>query len=204
LEPKGYLEGKATVSHDAPRRDGDHYLVNLVVSVDAGPQYRISSITSDGGPLMQGKDLSQHFTLEVGDVAGYGPFGHLAGELRSFYGHYGYADVEIHGPPVLDRDHALASYHLSVIPGPIYHLRSLAIHNLDSAQETKVRELLGMKPGDVFDETAINALYHKLPAEPSLASLGFTFGPAKEKTAAAVDLSLDFYKVSDKSSVTIK
>jgi hypothetical protein len=91
-----------------------------------------------------------------------------------------------------------------VIPGPVYHLRSLAIHNLDSAQETKVRELLGMKPGDIFDETAINALYHKLSAEPLLAPLGFTFGPARDKTASAVDLSLDFYRASDKSSVTLK
>jgi outer membrane protein insertion porin family len=204
LEPKGYLESKVIVSHDVPQHVGEHYVVDLVVSVDPGPQYHISSITADGGPLLQGRDLSQHFTQKVGDVAGYGPFGQLAGELRSFYGHYGYADVETHGPPVLDHDHALASYHLSVIPGPIYHLRSLAIHNLDSAQEAKVRELLGMKPGDIFDETAISALYHKLPAEPLLAPLGFTFGPARDKTAAAVDLSLDFYKAGDKSSVTFK
>jgi hypothetical protein len=204
FEPGGYLAGKATVSHDAPRRDGDHYIVNLVVSVDAGPQYHISSITADGGPLLQGRDLSQRFTLKVGDIAGYGPFGQLAGELRSFYWRYGYADVEIHGPPVLDHEHALAAYHLNVVPGPVYHLRSLAIHNLDSAQETKVCGLLGMKAGDVFDETAISALYSKVRSEPSLTSLGFTFRPSKDKTAAAVDLSLDFFTASDKSSVTVR
>jgi hypothetical protein len=61
-----------------------------------------------------------------------------------------------------------------------------------------------MKPGDVFDGIAISGLYQKLQAEPSLASLGFSFRPSKDETEAAVDLSLDFYKVSDKSSVTIK
>lgn len=202
--PNGYLEGKVTVTHDAPRRDGDRFLVNLMVAVDAGPQYRISAIKADGGPLLQGRDLSQFFTKKVGDVVGYGPFGELAGQLRSLYWHDGYADVEIHAPDDLDRANALVSCRLDVIPGPVYHLRSLTIHSLDAAQEGKVRELLGMKSGDVFDETAINDLYRKLKTEPALALYGFTFGPAKDKTTATVDLTLDFYHVSDKSSVTIK
>jgi hypothetical protein len=96
----------------------------------------------------------------------------------------------------------LVSYHLDV--GPVYLLRSLTIHNLDAQQERKARELLGIKPGDVFDQMAVNGLYHKLSAEPALTAYGFTFGPMKDKTTANVDLTLDFYKTSDKSSVTTK
>jgi hypothetical protein len=61
-----------------------------------------------------------------------------------------------------------------------------------------------MKLGDVFDEMAINGLYHKLTAEPTLAADSFTFSPQKDKAVAVVDLTLDFYVVSDESSVTIK
>jgi outer membrane protein assembly factor BamA len=204
LNSKGYLEAQVEVTHDAPRRDGDHYLVNLIVSVKPGPQYRISSITADGGPLLRGRDLSSLFTQKVGDVAGAGPFGRLAGELRALYWHNGYADVDIHGPPVLDRSSGLVSYHLDVTPGPVYHLRSLTVHNLDAQQERKARELLGIKPGDVFDQMAVNGLYHKISTDPALTAYGFTFGPIKDKTTANVDLTLDFYKSSDKSSVTIK
>ena len=204
LEAKGYLEAQVDITHDAPRRDGDHYVVNLLVSVKSGPQYRIASITADGGPLLKGRDLSSHFAQKPGDIAGAGPFGRLAGELRAFYWHYGYADVEIHGPPVLDRSHAEVSYHLEVIPGPLYHLRSLTIHNLNAEQESKARELLGMKPGEVFDEMAINGLSQKVAADPTLRAYGFTFGPAKDKATAKVDLTLDFYKVSEKSSVILK
>jgi len=203
LESQGYLQAQIDIVHDAPRRDDDHYLVNLVVSVTLGPQYRISSITADGGPLLQGRDLSQFFMQKPGDIAGAGPFGRLAGELRAYYWHYGYADVEIRGPGVLDHAKALVSYHLSVNPGPVYHLRSLIIHNLNAEQERKARELLGMKPGDVFDEMAVNGLYHKISTDPLLTAYGFTFGPAKDKAAVAVDLTLDFYKVDGKSSVTI-
>ena len=204
LEAGGYLESQVDITHDAPRQDGDHYLVNLLVSVKSGPQYRLASITADGGPLLKGRDLSSHFAQKAGDIAGAGPFGRLAGELRAFYWHYGYADVEIHSPPVLDRSHAEVSYHLEVIPGPLYHLRSLTIHNLNAEQESKARELLGMKPGDVFDELAINGLSHKVSSTPPLTAYGFTFGPVKDKANAEVDLTLDFYKVSDKSSVSLK
>lgn len=204
LNSKGYLEAQVDVTHDTPRRSSDHYLVNLIVSVKPGPQYRISSITADGGPLLRGRDLSSLFVQKVGDVAGAGPFRRLAGELRALYWRNGYADVDIHGPPVLDRSSGMVSYHLDVNPGPVYHLRNLTVHNLDAQQERRARELLGIKPGDVFDQMAVNGLYHKLSADPALTAYGFTFGPMKDKAEAKVDLTLDFYKVSDKSSVTIK
>jgi hypothetical protein len=60
-----------------------------------------------------------------------------------------------------------------------------------------------MKPGDVFDEMAINGLSHKLASDPLMKPYGFTFGPARDRSAAAVDLTLDFYKLSDKGSVTV-
>jgi hypothetical protein len=61
-----------------------------------------------------------------------------------------------------------------------------------------------MKPGDAFDEMAVNGLSQKVTADPTLRAYGFTFGPAKDKATAKVDLTLDFYKVSDKSTVILK
>jgi outer membrane protein assembly factor BamA len=204
LVPRGYLEVATMISHDSPHREADHYLVNLIVSVDSGPQYRISELSADGGPLLAGKDLRPFFSQKVGDIAGGEPFSKLAGSLRALYWHYGYADLEVKAPPVFDRVHGSVAYHLSVIPGPIYHLRALTVHNLNPADEENVRGLLGMEPGDVFDDLAINALYQKLKSQPSLSTMSFTFSPTKDRGSAAVDLTLDFYKVSDKSSVTIR
>lgn len=204
MNAKGYLESQTEISHDAPRQLRDHYAVNLLVKVDPGPQYRVAAVSADGGPLLTGRDLSSHFTKKPGDIAGTGPFGRLAGELRDLYWHYGYADVVIHEPPVLDRSRGEVSYHLEVVPGSLYRLRILTIHALDPDREKRVRELLVMKPGDVYDGMAITNLYRKLPADPQLAVYGFTFSPMKDKAASQVDLTLDFYKVSDKSSVRIE
>jgi outer membrane protein insertion porin family len=203
LETKGYLEAQTQISHDAPRHVADHYLVNLLVAVTPGPQYRIQNITADGGPLLKGRDLSQFFTEKPGDVAGGNPFGRLAGQLRATYWHSGYADVEINAPPAFDRSQNTVSYHLTVSPGPLYHLRSLTIHNLSPQQEQRVHELLAMNKGDVFDGMAINNLYHKLPSDTLLKGYGLTFKPAKDTAAAQVDLTLDFYQDGNKSSVTV-
>jgi hypothetical protein len=91
-----------------------------------------------------------------------------------------------------------------VVPGPLYHLRTLTIHNLAPELEQRVRGLLGMKARGVFDGMAINNLYHKVTSDALLKADGFTFSPAKDKAAGQVDLTLDFYKVSDKSSVTVQ
>lgn len=204
LNQKGYLDAQVQVHRPTFRGDGSRFLVSLEVSVSAGPQYHISAISADGGPLLQGRDLSPFFGMKVGDVPARFPLDGLAGKLRDFYLHYGYADVEVENLPTLDRGHAMVAYRLTVIPGPVYHLRSLTVQNLNSEQESKARELLGMKPGDIYLDEAINGLYHKIAGEPLLKGYHFGYGPKKDKSANQIDLALDFYKDGNESSVTIK
>jgi outer membrane protein insertion porin family len=202
LRQDGYLEAHAEVGHDKPRHEGEHYFVNLIVATTPGSQYHIAAITADGGPLLNGRDLSSLIKTKPGDVAIPNPWAEVPGELRSLYEHSGYAGVAIEDPPILDREHALVSYHLTVTPGPLYHLRSLTIHNLDAGQESKARRMLGLQPGDTFDELAISALSNKLRVDSSLSGYSFTYNPAKDKSVGTVDLTLDFFNNSDQPSVT--
>jgi outer membrane protein assembly factor BamA len=205
MKSEGYLEcGQVHVAHDTPRIEGNRWLVNLIVSVTPGPQYHIGSITADGGPLLKGVDLSRFFTLKPGDVAGTSPVSALGLQLEGFYIQKGYADVKVPSPPILDRDKALVSYHLEVTPGPIYHLHSLTIHNLDAEREKRVRQMLGLSVGGVYDGTAVGALFRKIGADPALAGYDFTYIPAMDDARAMVDLTLDFFKISDKGNVTVK
>jgi hypothetical protein len=205
LGQTGFLSAQVRLSHEFPRKEGDRFLVDLSISVDSGPKYHISSITADGGPLLQGRDLSQFIGIRKGDVApGPQAFWNLESKLRAFYEHSGYEDVDFEDQPILDRDHGLAAYHLSVIPGPIYHLRSVTVRNLNPEQERKARELLGIKPGDVYQGDAIQGLYSKISDEPLLKGYRFSYGPKRDRTANGIDLSLEFYKDNGKSNVTVK
>jgi hypothetical protein len=195
LQQLGYLSSTVELDHGTPRRDGNHYLVPVKATITSGPKYHVASIKADGGPLVQGRDLSPYFAVKPGDVATPYAFGRLAGALRSVYWHAGYPDVDFVGPPVLDASHALASYELQVTPGPLYHLRNIKFENLDSTQETKVREMLGLKNGEVYDAMAVSGLNRKLsdPNSP-LRGYGFSYTPKEDKQNQVVDLTLNFYK----------
>lgn len=204
VERQGYLEAKVRLTTQTPRKDADQYLVDLSLSVETGPKYHVSSLSADGGPLLQGKDMSRFFALKSGDIAALPPFGNLGPQVRALYVHNGYADVDIETIPTLDREHASVAYHMKVTPGPIYHLGSLTIQKLDAAQESKVRELFGIKAGDIYDEQAINQLYRRISGESLLAGLGFGFSPKRDRRAGIIDLTLDFYKKDGEAIVTVK
>jgi outer membrane protein assembly factor BamA len=204
LGQNGYLDAKVQVSRELVDRVENNYLVGMQIAIDARQQYRISGLDADGGPLLAGKDLSRFFGKAVGDVAGRDPFENLRGNLWTLYRHFGYADVEIESNPQLDRAHAQVAYRLAVNPGPIYQLRKLSVEKLDAAQEARVRELIGMKPGDVYQDDAIANLYRKIVDEPLLKGYSFSFGPKRDKEAHAMDLTLSFFKDGNESRLTIK
>lgn len=204
LEPRGYLSPHVEVTHDSPRKSGDRYLVNVLISLEVGVQYRVASISADGGPLLEGRDLSEYFSKKAGDIAGSDPLRMLAGSIQALYQHYGFADVLVEDPPQLDPAHAAVSYHLTVTPGPLYHVRNLTIQNLNAEQESKVRDLLGMKSGDVYDQSHLTELYRKVANEPALSSLKFGYKFKEDAAASAVDLSLDFYKEGGAVKATVQ
>jgi len=203
LETNGYLDSTSQVAIDEPKRIGDHYAVDVLIDIHAGKQYHIASITADGGPLLSGRDLSQFFSGNPGDLAGPNPLGRLSGQLRGLYWEHGYADVSIDAPPLLDRERSVVAYQLHVVPGPLYRLGGLTIRNLSADQIERVKQMLGMSIGDVFNQNLLDGLYGKVTSEPSLAQYSFSFSPSRHPATNTVDLVLDFYKKSDKATVRV-
>lgn len=200
----GYYGSQVQFHHAGPYKDGDHFLVDVSVTADAGPKYHISAISTDGGPLFEGRDLSQFLTARVGDPAWPGPFLKIGPGLRAAYESRGYAGVRIEANPTLDRDHATVAYALRVVPGPVYHLRNLTIQKLNAAQEKRVREVFDMKPGDLYRDRAINDLYHAIADEPLLKGYTFAFSPKRDQTDSVVDLTLEFSREGGQATVTVK
>lgn len=135
LQGVGYLTANVEVAPGKPKKEGERYVVKVIASITSGPKFHVANVSGDGGPLLQGRDLSPYFALKPGDVATSNAFGRLIGSLNSIYWHAGYADVAFEGSPVLDTAHSLASYQLKVIPGPVYHVRSIEIEGLAPEQK---------------------------------------------------------------------
>lgn len=200
----GYLKESVIFRRAEPYKHGDAYAIDVTVVVNAGPMYRVSSLHADGGPMFEGKDLMQFVQGKVGDTAGGSPFRGLGPQLKAYYQQNGFADVLLKVEQSVDTEHATVAYSLTVIPGPVYHLESLTIERLLPEQENKVRELLGMKPGDIYREDAIHGLYRKIADEPLLKGYSFGYAPKANKEKAVVDLSLDFSKEGGAATVTVK
>jgi outer membrane protein insertion porin family len=193
LRQNGYLAAEVRISHGSPRREGADILVDLTLDVNSGPRFTVSSISADGGPTLQGKDLSSMFAVKAGDTAGRDPFQRIDPGLREWYRSFGYLEVQLEHQSLLDRERALVSYRLSVIPGPVYHLRQLTVRNLNSAQEAKVRELLGMRPGDPFNTNAVDTLQQKCDKEPIFNGRNVVFEVKNDVEAKAVDLTIESF-----------
>jgi outer membrane protein assembly factor BamA len=195
LQQAGYLTAAVELRPDQPKLDGARYAVKVIAGVTSGPKFHVAKVDADGGPLLTGRDLSSYFSLKPGDVAAPDAFGKLIGGLRSTYWRAGYADVAFDGAPALDVAHGLASYHLKVIPGPIYHLRSIKMEGLTAAQEAEARHSIALMPGDIYDGLAISRLSaDSSQAGPSLNGYRCSFSPRKDKQAHVIDLTLTFYK----------
>jgi len=115
--------------------------VVLEVAVNAGPVFHISSIAATADRCSKQEPVAI-LHGETGRCCRAACFRCLGAELAAFYRHSGYADVDVEVQPTLDREHAWSPTP-GCDSGPVYHLRSVAIKNLDAPQENRVRELLG-------------------------------------------------------------
>jgi outer membrane protein assembly factor BamA len=203
MEHSGYLSASISLSAGQPELQGDRYVVPLEASVDAGPLYHVGMVSADGGPLLRGRDLSPYYDLQPGEVATPYAFQRLENSIMTIYFQSGYTSVHFMDTPILDRDHAIATYRLQVLTGPQYRLRTLTVHNLSPAQEAEVRTMLALVPGDVYDQLAIDELHQKVQDSATLHGLDYSFEPQTDRQNNEIDLTLDFFKDSAQAALQI-
>jgi len=188
----GYMDSKVLIKHDIPRFQNGTYLVDTVVEVEAGQQYRISALTVDGGPLLAGMDLTSYYDNSPGSITDDQPFKKLEKMISSIYQNAGYKFVRTHTIPTIDKEKLSVSFKLTVTPGTQYHLRRLYIEGLDKQLAEKVRSSVLIKPGDIYvDETVSNSILrikkNELPNEYDIAT---SF--RRDDKTGSVDLTLIF------------
>lgn len=201
LQRHGYLSAQVVVTSGRPVREGERFVVPLKAEVQSGPLFHVGMISADGGPLLHGRDLAGYFDLQTGEVATPYAFQRLESSIMTVYFQAGYASVHFKDQPELDPEHATAIYRLETVPGPQYRLRTVTVRNLSPAQEAEVRNMLALAPGDVYDQIAIDELHEKVQGSSSLKGLDYSFVPRTDRDLNVIDLTLDFFKDTAKSSL---
>jgi hypothetical protein len=201
LQRHGYLSAEVLVSAGHPMRVDDNYYVPMKAEISAGPLYHVGMISADGGPLLHDRDLSGYFDLQTGEVATPYAFDRLESSIMTVYFQAGYASVHFVDKPDLDPERATATYHLQTVTGPQYRLRTVTVRNLSPEQETEVRNLLALAPGDVYDQIAVDELHAKVAENAKLKGLDYSFAPSTDRNLNVIDLTLDFFKDSAQSTL---
>lgn len=201
LQRHGYLSAEVTASAGHPMRVGENYYVPIRAEVSAGPLYHVGMISADGGPLLKDRDLSGYYDLQTGEVATPYAFDRLESSIMTVYFQAGYASVHFVDQPVLDPEHATATYRLQTVTGPQYRLRTVTVKNLSPTQEAEVRKMLALAPGDVYDQIAVDELHAKVQESANLKGLDYSFAPSTDRNLNVIDLTLDFFKDAAQSSL---
>jgi outer membrane protein assembly factor BamA len=201
LQRHGYLSAEVIVTAAHPMHVDDNYYVPMKAEISAGPLYHVGMISADGGPLLHGRDLSGYFDLQTGEVATPYAFDRLESSIMTVYFQAGYASVHFVDKPDLDPERATATYHLQTVTGPQYRLRTVTVRNLSPEQETEVRNLLALAPGDVYDQIAVDELHAKVAENAKLKGLDYSFAPSTDRNLNVIDLTLDFFKDSAQSTL---
>lgn len=192
MKKQGYLTATAQIVHGEPKRtEGQTWVTPLHVELHPGQQFHVASISADGGPLVNSHVLESQFTVGPGDLATPAAFGPLPSSLQAFYRERGHEDVVVHTDPVLDLELSLATYRLTVDPGPQYLLGAVTIKGLTPEQEKMVRDLLAIGPSEPYSESAVMRLYGKIRSVPSLPP-SFSYRIHRDLATKLVDLTLVF------------
>lgn len=174
----GYLD--VSLRHVALKpvaEQGGVYGVELQGEVDRGEAYRVGAIQFEGSALMSQDAFTAGEKLHAGDVASRARLLASVEPLDAMYHKLGYMDeyVDLGARP--DPAAHTVSYRLKVVPGPVYHVRKVAVEGLSPATRAEFDRAWTLKTGDPYDAEYVRTFVTKNSALPSLRGLQARLGP---------------------------
>jgi outer membrane protein assembly factor BamA len=163
---RGYL--KAAFRPARPSLSPSGACANAVVvtlPVVEGFQYRWNDPVWSGNQSYSAQELNGALRLKPGDVADSMKIAGGWGDARGVYGKKGYLKVLFKPEPVFDDARQLVTYQVAVTEGPQYRMGQVTIAGLPEDDAVRVKGAWGLKAGEVFDTSYINAFLNKVSRE---------------------------------------
>lgn len=167
-------------------------LVNMIVRVDPGLQYRLSEMKFLKGTQFDEGQMRALFPVEQGDIFDKHKIGKGMEDLRRAYGEKGF--VNFAAVPYLDFDdqHATIALTWELDEGKQFRVANFAILGLDPAVSNKVVDESGLKPGNVFNAKLLDDFFSQNKSVlPKDASAEDDVTRTLDERAGTVNLILD-------------
>jgi outer membrane protein insertion porin family len=150
---KGFSDMRVTDVQTLPLPNGKG--VDLVISINEGPQYRVNKLTIEGATIVAPEELQRRLKMKSGSL--YTPDGMGADmkAIRDFYGSRGYVDM-VAQPQITPEGKSQINLSYRIDEGVQSYVNLINIQGNTKTKDKVIRRELAVHPGGVFDTTLVD------------------------------------------------
>jgi outer membrane protein insertion porin family len=194
----GYINARLdsierTVARAPAQTQAPGFLVTYTARIVTGDAYKLSSLTWQPTPLYSAADFARDAKLHPGDLANANALAQTEAAISTAYLSHGYLDAYLTAPPTLDDTAHNVAYALAVLPGDVYHLKTVTPTGLSAEAQQEFITAWQMKPGDIYNPSYVAAFIHNNTALRHLSTYAGTFRAEADPQTHLVDLTVTFF-----------
>lgn len=163
-------------------------LVDVMLAVTPGMQYKLSGWTWSGNNAILTADLQPFIHAKLGEPANTVRLEDDLRAVQQLYGSRGYVTTTIKADAQFDDAAGTVAYRLEVNEGPVYRMGELEFRGIDNNLTARLRAAWKIRPGDVYDATYLKEY---LPQARKLLPATIDWEVSPHVTAIARDKTVD-------------
>ncbi|HTV08885.1 MAG TPA: hypothetical protein VMD97_07565 [Candidatus Aquilonibacter sp.] len=192
LRDAGYLDAQLTNITTAVDPAASGFAVRYTATVIPGDVFHIAAVTWQPTAVYAQGAFAHDAKLHAGDLASQRALLVTEQSILNAYLHLGYLDAYIDAHPQENKTTHTVSYSLSVIPGEIYHVKSVTPLHLSAAAQKDFDFGWQLKPGAPYDPIYTANFLNNNSALRNLSGYTASFQAAADTNTHLVDLTIDF------------
>jgi len=192
LHDAGYINATLEDIRRSPVSSGNDIGVNLSVRLNAGEAYQVKSIAWQPTEIYTADDFSRDAAKKPATLPPAHTLDYDEAIVIAAYRAHGYIDAYVDPSPVLDEAAHTVSYSLRVVPGDVYHFKSVTPLNLKPDAQAEFDRGWTMKPGDIYNETYVMKFLNNNTALTHLARYTAAFQTVGDPQTHLVDVTISF------------
>lgn len=173
----------------------DEEMVNLMLFVDEGREYKFGKATVEGNVEFTEEELFQHLEFQTGDTFNEMLIELAAFKMQSDYNNRGYLQAQVH--PVQYAHEDTVDIHFDIAEFYVSHIKRVIVEGNTKTHEKVIRREIELLPGDAFNREKLERSYREIMAlnffDPT--GVNFDYDPPDEENNVNIR-----FKVKEKST----
>jgi outer membrane protein assembly factor BamA len=195
LMAKGYLKAEfAESSATIFSQEESEILVNAVLPVNRGQQYRLESYQVEGSKIFTRERVDPviHLRENIGKPVDFLRLQQDLAAIRQLCGTKGYIAADVQAQPAFSND-SLVTYHVIIHEGTAFYMGDVDIQGLDENTTARLREEWALRPGQAYDSSYPQKFLEQSSRDiPLLKHLKADFVETPNDKQKTVDVTLRF------------